>query len=177
MPKKGNGFVNGLLFFIYEGTKLLPIPFESPYQWAHRTLHMERSNFYANLFALEKRGVVRVISKEGKKFIQITQKGELKVLLNKSKLLASGKWDGKWRLIIYDIPEVANYLRDGFRRLLKERGFIKLQSSVFISPYPLNPGALEYLKSTGLIKFIRIIRVDAIDDDKYLRKRFHLSKS
>ena len=48
------------------------------------------------------------------------------------------------------------------------------QASVFISPFRLNREAVWYLKKTGLIEYIRILRVDEMDEDKHLKKHFHL---
>ena len=174
MAKNQNSFVGGLMFFIYESTKLLPIPFETPYQWSRRALNSNRQNYYANVFNLKKRGALKIISKDGQKFIQLTKKGELEVLLAKAKIGRDDKWDGKWRVVIYDIPEDTRPQRNIFRNLLKQNNFVKLQASVFISPYGLNRDAVDYLKITGLIKYIRIIRADEIDDDKDLRKKFNL---
>jgi CRISPR-associated endonuclease Cas2 len=75
---------------------------------------------------------------------------------------------------MFDIPEDHRDKRDKLRRLLKRNNFIKLQASVFISPYALNKQAVEYLKETGLDEYIRILRVDAIDKDEDLKKKFKL---
>jgi CRISPR-associated endonuclease Cas2 len=82
-------------------------------------------------------------------------------------------WDGKWRFVFYDIPEDSKDKRQLFRKLLKRNGYQKLQASVFVNPYPLNREALDYLKKTGLINYIRIVRVDEIDDDSNLLKKFN----
>ena len=39
-------------------------------------------------------------------------------------------WDGRWRLVIFDIPESLREARHHIRRLLKELGFQQLQLSV-----------------------------------------------
>ena len=75
---------------------------------------------------------------------------------------------------MFDIPEGSRDKRDKLRRLLQRSKFVKLQASVFISPFVLNREAISYLKRTGLIDYIRILRVDEIDDDKILRKHFSL---
>lgn len=106
--------------------------------------------------------------------MQITKKGELKILMAKAGVIRPTKWDGKWRLIVFDIPEESSILRDRFRKLLKSYGFKMMQASVFISSYPLNRQAIDYSKATGLIDYIRIIKAEEIDDDKNLRKHFHL---
>ena len=84
------------------------------------------------------------------------------------------KWDGKWRMVIFDIPEEASNERDQLRRLLLLNNFCKLQASVYISPHPINREAIDYLKETGLIKYIRFARIDELDDDKDLKKKFDL---
>ncbi len=123
---------------------------------------------------LEERGLVKVVRKIDQKFIQITKEGQLEILLRKAKIKNVQKWDGKWRLIVFDIPEDSKDQRRTFRLLLKQQGFYKLQASVYINPYPLNREAIAYLNQTGLIDFIRILRVDEMDNDKVLRKYFKL---
>lgn len=176
MAKKTDTLVSNILAVLYETAKFLPLPFETPYEWTRRQRGVSKPNYYATLFSMQKRGVVKMVKKQGKKFIQITKKGELEVLLAKAVSLKNPEksWDGKWRVIIYDIPESSKSKRQLFRNLLKANKFVKLQASVFISPYPLNASALEFLKQTGLIDFIRILRVDAMDDDRRFRKQFGL---
>jgi phenylacetic acid degradation operon negative regulatory protein len=43
-------------------------------------------------------------------------------------------WDGRWRLIIFDIPTAQNAQRERLRRYLRSRGFGHLQNSVWITP-------------------------------------------
>lgn len=45
------------------------------------------------------------------------------------------RWDGKWRLIIFDIPEVKKKERESFRNKLNHLGFHAVQKSVFVYPY------------------------------------------
>jgi phenylacetic acid degradation operon negative regulatory protein len=174
MPKKINTFVNNFLFFLEEASKLLPLPFETPYEWTKRQRGFNNKGYASMLSNLGKQGTIKVFSKNGEKFLQLTNKGQLEVLLAKAALVDQDKWDGKWRLFMFDIPEDHRDKRDKLRRLLKRNNFIKLQASVFISPYALNKQAVEYLKETGLDEYIRILRVDAIDKDEDLKKKFKL---
>ena len=155
--------------------QLIPRPFESKYMWANRLRgNITRPQYERGVRHLAKRGLVKVTNKNNKRFIDLTKRGQLKVLLSKAKGIASQKWDGKWRLIIFDIPEQSTYQRQAFRKLLRDNGFLKLQASVYINPYPLNRSAIQYLIETGLIEYIRILRVDEIDKDDVLRKHFKL---
>jgi DNA-binding transcriptional regulator PaaX len=46
------------------------------------------------------------------------------------------KWDKKWRIILFDVPETQRTLRQMLRLKLIDWGARMLQSSVWISPYP-----------------------------------------
>ena len=47
-------------------------------------------------------------------------------------------WDGRWRMVLFDLPVEQNAARDSLRFQLRKRGFGRLQKSVWISPDPLN---------------------------------------
>lgn len=70
--------------------------------------------------------------------LQITEKGKLRLLeYNFENIsLKSKKRDGKWRLVIFDIPEKKKSSRDVFRRKLLQLGMVRVQDSVFASAYP-----------------------------------------
>ncbi len=135
----------------------------------------DHKDFYQIVYYLAKKGLIQYVDKNNERFMKLTKKGQLEALLAKARIPQKPqKWDGKWRLIIFDIPERSQTKRDLFRWLLKKNGFMLVQQSVYINPYPLNREAVEYLKKTGLMQFIRIMKVEEIDSDIDLRKRFKL---
>ena len=106
--------------------------------------------------------------------MRLTAEGQLEALLAKAKFPVPVKWDGKWRMVVFDIPEDSKEQRNKLRQLLKANNFYKLQASVYVNPYPLNREAVKYLQETKLIDYIRIIKVEEMDDDKDLKKHFQL---
>ena len=174
MAKKQNTIVNDILQFLADAVEFLPRPLETPYQHMRRLRRLEYKEYYNAMYQLKKRGVVSIEKKNGKSFVALTKKGSLETLLIKANVQKQDEWDGKWRLVIFDIPEDADLQRDRLRGLLKRYGFYKLQASVFISPFPLNREAIVYLEETGLNRFIRLLKVEEIDNDKDLRKYFNL---
>ncbi len=52
--------------------------------------------------------------------------------------LWSRKWDGKWRLALFDVPQTHVALRTRLRRKLRELRFGWLQNSVWVSPDPVD---------------------------------------
>lgn len=49
------------------------------------------------------------------------------------------EWDGKWRMVLFDLPETLRWLRLRIRRMLKDAHFGNLQNSVWITPWDLTP--------------------------------------
>jgi len=47
-------------------------------------------------------------------------------------------WDGKWRLVLFDVPSGQNAQRERLRRYLRDSGFGYLQNSVWLTPDPLD---------------------------------------
>lgn len=90
------------------------------------------------------------------------------------KLEKPKKWDKKWRVIIFDIPERKRKIRDQVRTLFKSAGFYLLQDSVWVYPYDCED-VLTLLKSDlGVGKNILYLIVDEIENDKHLRESFGL---
>lgn len=71
--------------------------------------------------------------------IVVTEKGKEKALIfnvDNLEIRTPTRWDQKWRLVMYDIPETKKALREALRAKLKELGFHEWQKSVFVHPYP-----------------------------------------
>ena len=126
---------------------------------------------------MKRRGWLKEVEKQGKKFLKLTDKGKLKALYQKlGKLIDSTKkpWDGKWRMAFFDIPEKGHRERDAIRGILKRVGFYQLQKSVYIYPHTIPNDIIDYLKTSGLLSFVRFARIDKIDDAVDLKKYFKL---
>ncbi len=75
------------------------------------------------------------------KDLQTTQIGTKKLAkLEFTTLTMTQPWDGKWRLVMYDIPQSNNSARDQIRRLIKQLGFVQIQQSVWAHPLPQGTG-------------------------------------
>lgn len=110
-------------------------------------------------------------------FLKLTQKGEAKLrALEKYnfKLPRPKRWDGKWRVLIFDIPDKRMGLRDKVRNTLQSIGFQKLQKSVWVYPYDCED-LITLLKADFKIgKDILYLIVNSIENDRPLRTKFAL---
>ncbi len=111
------------------------------------------------------------------KYYQMTPEGESLLRRWKFadfKLDKPKKWDKKWRVIIFDIPEKKKSIRELIRSLFTQAGLRRLQDSVWVYPYDCED-ILTLLKTDlGVGKNILYLIVDEIESDKYLREEFKL---
>ncbi len=166
-----------ILLSLFALIDLVPRPLESKSRYVRRLINGQSDfkAYYKIMMGLEKRGIIKIFKDKNGKHIQLTPKGRIEVFLEKAKIVEHGSWDGKFRMAVFDIPEDARSERNKLRKLLKINGYKKLQQSVFINPYPLNEEGIKYLQETGLIKYIRIFRIDKADDEESLLKMFKLT--
>ena len=110
-------------------------------------------------------------------FICVTKKGETRLAFMEMKDMPNNpkKWDGRWRMLIFDIPEKVKFLREKIRLTLSDIGFVKLQDSVWIYPYSCED-LINLLKADFRVgKDLLYLIVDSIENDKSFRKLFGLS--
>jgi len=174
MSNSAYSIIDIILENLFNPRALLPRPYETLYTWARRNHQFPRAQFHQSIRRMRQRGLITIVEKNNQKFIKLTSDGQLKALLDKARFPAEKRWDGKWRLFMFDIPEDSKEKRSLLRFLLKQNGYCKLQASVYISPYPLNREAILYLNNSGLRSYIRILKVEELDYDKDLLKRFNL---
>ena len=107
----------------------------------------------------------------------LTEKGKMKALtyhFQKMKIERKN-WDGKWRVVIFDIPERIRERRDALREKLKHLGFYELQKSVFVFPYECRDEIEFVIEVFNLRKYARFGVLESIDNELHLKKIFELS--
>lgn len=83
-------------------------------------------------------------------------------------------WDGKWRLLIFDIPEKFHRERRALRIKLDELGFYPLQKSVWLYPYKCRDEIDFIVEFFKISPYIRIVEATGFDGDDFLKKEFKL---
>ena len=86
---------------------------------------------------LEKEGCIIFEKKDATLCARLTKKGEKRLAAyeTKSHNIEKREWDGKWRVVVFDVAEGRRAARDLLRRNLKSFGFLCLQKSVWVFPY------------------------------------------
>ena len=158
-------------FAVLPGLALAVAPFlpkRKKYQ-ANRTI--KRS-----LDSLVRNGLVeRVILKDGTERIQLTKKGKFEAFLSHGALSSKKpKWDGEWRIIIFDVPNTKTKLRNELRRSVKLFGFKSIQKSVWVYPYPCDDFMAILKFHLGVSHDVLYITASYIENDRHLRQEFNL---
>ena len=84
------------------------------------------------------------------------------------------RWDRKWRVLIFDIPEYRKGMRDKIRYTLRTIGFVRLQDSVWIYPYDCED-LITLLKADFHVgRDMLYMIVDSLEGDATIKKRFGL---
>ena len=112
-----------------------------------------------SLWRLQKQGFVR--KKEGKYLL--AEKGrKLADYILKRKKIIDKKWDEKYRVVIFDIPEKERRFRNWLRRELYMLNYKKLQKSVFISKVPLTKDIAEEIKKKKMGNYVNYLLVEKV---------------
>lgn len=89
------------------------------------------------------------------------------------------EWDGKFRLVTYDVPEGKRKERDVLRRILQLHHLGRWQNSVWVTPYPVDE-LLKKLKSLGLDRYIELLEVKVTSStpgvETFIEKVWAISK-
>lgn len=136
-------------------------------------IHQHRKQKYLrqSLKRLIERGFVQ--ERDGN--ISPTQQGLRFFRRHVSRLPKPLRWDGKWRLISFDVPGGYNVARDQIRALLKEFDFYRLHKSVWVCPNSLASEFWKLLVEGDLDKYCKVMVVDILEGDEELRKHFKIS--
>lgn len=98
----------------------------------------DKEKFSRELYRLKQAGLIKDYFKEKEHFIQLTTKGKKKlkrIIVDEIDFKISNKWDKKWRVVAFDVPNTKSRERDILRHKLETIGFYQLQKSVYVFPY------------------------------------------
>lgn len=137
-----------------------------------------RFNYQAKtvLGQLARRGFITFEERGNLRYARITEKGKRVLQLEMQKVAHAEKrkWDHRWRVVTFDIPEKRRGVRGRLRRFMDEYGFVRLQDSVWIYPYDCED--LIALVKADLRVGVSVLYmiVEKLENDKHLREHFKL---
>lgn len=137
----------------------------------------KKYRFRSTLYRLKSKKMVTMYYKDNEEVVEITEKGKKRLLkyeFNEMKIKIPKRWDGLWRIVIFDIPEKRKKVRNAINLKLKELGFYPIQKSTFIFPYECRNEIDFVAEHFFARKYINYIVAKEIDDSKKLKKFFKI---
>ncbi|EGL81967.1 transcriptional regulator, PaaX family [Caldalkalibacillus thermarum TA2.A1] len=110
----------------------------------------------AAMSRMQKQGWVKSHKRGNKSYYSLTERGKKRMNVAAKRIfkLKPERWDGKWRMLIYSIPETKRHIRDELRKELVWSGFGSLSHSCWISPNPLEEQVAEMVERYGLDDYV-----------------------
>ena len=116
-------------------------------------------------------------NRDGTTTLILNENGKRKALrfnIDKLEISKPNKWDGKWRIVMFDIPEKLKRLRESLRMHFREIGLVELQKSVLVFPYPCIKEIEFILEFYNARRYVRFILAERVDNEIHLKKKFNL---
>ena len=121
-----------------------------------------------SLKGLREAGLVESVSSGQNDYARLTREGKRKahsLKLEGGNTLVNPSWDGKWRIVLLDLPESRKSERESLRYLLKKAGFVLLKNSAWISPYPFEHLFSNIKKDLGMKSEMMIVVTESLDEE------------
>lgn len=129
-------------------------------------------------YNLKRQGLIQIKKRGQQIYISLTEKGKRKAgmfQIDSLKVKKPKRWDGKWRVVIFDISELKKVHREAFRGKLKEIGFYQLQKSVWVHPWDCRAETDLLRDFFGLKEDeLRLMVVENMGNDKKIKEFFKL---
>lgn len=110
------------------------------------------------------------ISKKGERVLKTIDVGQFKIR-------PASRWDGRWRIVMFDIPQRRTLLRKSLVLNLRSLGFIRLQDSVWVFPYDCEEFVTLLKRHYSLGTEVLYVIAERFENDHVLRTRFELTRS
>jgi len=138
-----------------------------------RTLYRDSSSYNRSLKILEKKNL---ISKTSENHFSLTLQGKIEILKSTKRkfYFNEKKWDKKWRILAFDIPEKNRRTRRQLRELLYVMGFKAVQKSIWITPFNIKFSELKQLFDVRLEEKLLFFVTNQITEEKKVKKIFNI---
>lgn len=123
-------------------------------------------SFLKSCWYLKKKRLLQIRYKNNKTILEITEAGKKRLKQIDYENLAiptMRKWDKKWRIVFFDIPEKYKNAREVFRKKLKQLGFYPLQKSMYAHPFDCGDEIDFVLQVIGIKPFVIFLNVPTGD--------------
>ena len=139
---------------------------------------INKQNLYQSVRSLYRSKLIREEKdKDGKIKLVLTEKGKERALsyrMFEMKIKKPGTWDGKWRMVMFDIPETKKSKREILRFHLRNLNFFEFQKSVFVHPFDCRDEIDYIIEYYQLRRYVRFVVAESLDNELHVKNHFSL---
>ena len=132
--------------------------------WSRR--EAERRRVHEALERLRRKRLVAYDEKGKETFITVTAEGKRhirKFQFDAMRLSPPKRWDAKWRIVTFDIPEKKARERKVLRDKLRDLGFYQLQKSVWVFPHDCRDEIDFIVQFLGVDRCISYLETNSLE--------------
>jgi DNA-binding transcriptional regulator PaaX len=123
--------------------------------------NLKKSSLAKTIKRLKEKGLIDFVDDQ-KLALKLTDSGKEQAIL--ASLKDTGQiWDGKWRIVFFDIPEKRRKSRDILRMRLKQWGFEPWQKSIWASKKNCIRPLGVFIKSVGIQEWVKVGELENIN--------------
>jgi CRISPR-associated endonuclease Cas2 len=140
----------------------------------------DQLDFRNKIHYLKQQGLINTFIENKERFIELTPKGIKRLnkdSFNELKIKKPSAWDGRFRMVIFDIPEKHRTVRDGIRHKLDTIGFKQVQKSVFVYPFECKTEIDMICDHFLAKKYLKYLIADIIEGEEEIISHFLNTKT
>lgn len=142
----------------------------------NRQYFKKRSSIQKSISRLRQQELIAISQdKQDKITLTLTDAGQKRILKYKIEELTiknPSRWDGKWRIIVFDIPEKHRFGRDALRDKFKTLGLYQLQKSVWVFPYACK-NEVDFISNIyGIGRYLLCFETKYLENEQFLMLKF-----
>ncbi len=123
-----------------------------------------KQRFSQLVYYLKRKNYIKVKDLKGKKAVMLTKEGLSKALASKWIFKEKRKRkDGKWIMIVFDIPKNHPKARTLLRSIIKNLGYVLFQHSVWVTPYDVSEQTESLLQMHALERYVKIFLMEKLE--------------
>ena len=144
-----------------------------------KEIEVDEIRIKQSLENLEKKEIIDLVEKNDEIFVHLKNDNNPQVIKYSIKALLElkqkeKKWNKKWFMVFFDVPEIQRNKRDYLRKFLNKIGFYRYQKSVYIFPYECEEEINLIKKIVEGAKYMKYIIAEKIEDEDAIKTFFKL---
>lgn len=130
------------------------------YRYHYGYPEIKKASLAQALKRLREKGLIDFVD-NGKLAYRLTDDGKQKAVWESIRM-DNEKWDGKWRVVVFDVPEKRRQARNLLRDSLKKWGFIRWQQSVWATKKNCTKPLRKFIEDVGIKDWVIVLESDNV---------------